>query len=472
MSLVAGFFRVGSVVDRIWEQVSSDPKQRNELNDFVRDAMTTWLAKTSPRAGRLIVVFVDDLDRCSSSTVLQVFEAMKLYLDAPGFVFVLGWDTEQVLHAVAIEKGAEDRLPQRYVEKIVQFGFRIPRPTDDQLSQLTDSLCDAAGITDEVLAHEHRQLLINTTDGNPRQLKRFINRFILLHELLGESADAAAVIQLMFLQASYDTFYRLLANVPGDGDEVNPLFEFTDYVNAKQAIARGQASRANEILTARGFDQSDEGPVGQLQAFVQELPPDYPLLAADRQFTELVLAMSDDTKRKLRRLARSDEVQVVQSAMVDATLKMSPQTDYSEPAAVAPGTPVLWIDGQPNGADYALLPPGVNLTVASSTDEAKSILSARKEPVALLISDIGRAGESNAGLDGLRDLRANKLYDGPAVFFTVRPTRGQVDEASKLNAEVTSSPDELRSIVQRHLPTVPRQPASQSTGSHSSVDPA
>ena len=133
---------------------------------------------------------------------------------------------------------------------------------------------------------------------------------------------------------------------------------------------------------------------------------------------------------------------------------------------------MLWIDDQPNAADYALLPPGVNLTVASSTAEAKSILSARKEPVALLISDIGRAGERNAGLDGLRDIRANKLYDGPAVFFTVRPTRGQVDEASKLNVEVTSSPDELRSIVQRHLPTVPRQPASQSTESHSPVGPA
>ena len=71
-------------------------------------------------------MFIDDLDRCSSATVLQVFEAIKLYLDAPGFVFVLGWDTEQVLRAVATEKGGEDRLPQRYVEKIVQFGYPNP----------------------------------------------------------------------------------------------------------------------------------------------------------------------------------------------------------------------------------------------------------------------------------------------------------------------------------------------------------
>ena len=49
-------------------------------------------------------------------------------------MFVLGWDTEQVLRAVAKEKGTEDRLPERYVEKIVQFGFRIPRPSDEQLA--------------------------------------------------------------------------------------------------------------------------------------------------------------------------------------------------------------------------------------------------------------------------------------------------------------------------------------------------
>jgi hypothetical protein len=471
VSLVAGFFRVGNVVDRIWEQVSIDPKQRNELNEFVREAMSTWLAKTSSPDGRLIVVFVDDLDRCSSSTVLQVFEAMKLYLDAPGFVFVLGWDTEQVLRAVAIEKGAEDRLPQRYVEKIVQFGFRIPRPTDDQLARLTDTLCEAAGLTDAVLAHEHRQLLINTTDGNPRQLKRFINRFILLREMVGNTSDAAAVIQLMVLQASYDSFFRLLANVPGDNDEENPLFEFTDYAITRQALAKGQGTRAAEILTARGYEDSGEGVVGQFQAFVENLPADYPLLATDRQFSDLVLAMSDEMKRELRRLARSDEVQVAHSAMAAGASKMVPPHDYDQAAAVAPGTTVLWIDDDPKPSDHAVLPPGVNLLVATSTDEARQMLAARREPFALLVSDIGRGTNRNAGLDGLKTIRENHLHDGPAVFFTLRPTSGQVEEASRLNAEVTSSPDELRSIVQRHLPMVTRQMSSSSAANYSTAAP-
>ena len=47
VSLVASLFRLGDVVDRIWERVSIDPKQRNELNDFVCEAMKQWLKKTS-----------------------------------------------------------------------------------------------------------------------------------------------------------------------------------------------------------------------------------------------------------------------------------------------------------------------------------------------------------------------------------------------------------------------------------------
>ena len=451
-SFVAGWFHLGNVVDRLWEKASVDPKQRNELNGFVREAMEKWLAKTSSPNGRLIVVFIDDLDRCSSVTVMQVFEAMKLYLDAPGFVFVLGWDTEQVLRAVAATKGNEDRLPQRYVEKIVQFGFRIPRPSDEQLASLANTLCEAAGLTEAVLPMENRQLLINTTDGNPRQLKRFINRFILLYETVGSTTDAEALIQLMVLQASYDNFFRLLANVPGETDEANPLFEFTDYNTARQAIGKGQLGQVTDILAARGYESTPPDPVAMFEAFVRDLPADYPLLATDRQFTELVVSMSDDVKRELRRMARSDEVQVADPT-AGASTNLPPPYQYEAP--VVPGTTVLWIDDKPNPKDHALLPAGVNLIVATSTDEARQMLAGRSSAVSLLISDIGRPGVRNAGLEGLKAFREEGLYGGPAVFYTVRPTGGQVSEASKLNATVTSSPEDLRVVVQQYLPLAP-----------------
>jgi len=200
----------------------------------------------------------------------------------------------------------------------------------------------------------------------------------------------------------------------------------------------------------------------QFEAFEQNLPADYPLLVTDRQFSELVLALSDDVKRELRRLARSDELQVTGLAAETAS-KVAAPYDFEPDMGVLPGTTVLWVDDEPNTGDHALLPPGVNLMVATSTDEAKRLLIGRREPISLLISDIGRGADRDAGLEGLKELREKSIYNGPAVFYTLRPTSGQVDEASGLNAAITSSPDELRSFVHQYLPSAAPQAQTHSS---------
>ena len=87
-----------------------------------------------------LVVFVDDLDRCSPPKPAEVIEAINLLLDARHCVFVLGMDARAV--AASIEAKYRDLLPhlkdaggrdrggltlgQRFLEKIVQINFRIP----------------------------------------------------------------------------------------------------------------------------------------------------------------------------------------------------------------------------------------------------------------------------------------------------------------------------------------------------------
>ena len=39
-----------------------------------------------------VVVFIDELDRCLPDTVLEVFEAMRLFLFVEGMSFVIGAD--------------------------------------------------------------------------------------------------------------------------------------------------------------------------------------------------------------------------------------------------------------------------------------------------------------------------------------------------------------------------------------------
>ena len=53
-----------------------------------------------------LVIFVDDLDRCLPEKTVQVLEAIKLFLDKHGCVFVLGADSNVVRSAV------RDALPE------------------------------------------------------------------------------------------------------------------------------------------------------------------------------------------------------------------------------------------------------------------------------------------------------------------------------------------------------------------------
>ncbi|GAA3086670.1 P-loop NTPase fold protein [Streptosporangium carneum] len=86
---------------------------------------------------RPLVVFVDDLDRCSPGTVAQVIEAINLFLagEFPNCVFVLAMEPEVVVaHVEAAYRELVETLPDngrsglgwRFLEKIVQLPLSVP----------------------------------------------------------------------------------------------------------------------------------------------------------------------------------------------------------------------------------------------------------------------------------------------------------------------------------------------------------
>jgi len=95
---------------------------------------------------RPLVVFVDDLDRCSPSTVTQVIEAINLFLagEFPNCVFVLGMEPSAVATHIEVAyadlvraqrkghlSGDCSSLGWRFLEKIVQLPLSIPAPHSD-----------------------------------------------------------------------------------------------------------------------------------------------------------------------------------------------------------------------------------------------------------------------------------------------------------------------------------------------------
>ncbi|WP_406438547.1 P-loop NTPase fold protein [Streptomyces sp. NBC_01613] len=105
---------------------------------------------------RPLVVFVDDLDRCSPSAVTQVIEAINLFLagEFPHCVFVLGMEPGTVAAHVEVAyqdlvkaqrdgrlAGDWSTLGWRFLEKIVQLPLSIPPPRGaDELAGYLRSL--------------------------------------------------------------------------------------------------------------------------------------------------------------------------------------------------------------------------------------------------------------------------------------------------------------------------------------------
>lgn len=104
-----------------------------------------------PEQYRPIVIFIDDLDRCSPAKVAQVVEAVSLFLggEFPNCMFVMGMDAEMV--AAALQAAHQDMiacLPPdagipvgwRFMDKFVQLPFLIPPVAQGGLTRYTTAL--------------------------------------------------------------------------------------------------------------------------------------------------------------------------------------------------------------------------------------------------------------------------------------------------------------------------------------------
>ena len=104
---------------------------------------------------RPVVVFIDDLDRCSWEVVAKVVEALNLFLagDFPNCIFVIAMEPEVVAAHIEV---AYDRLTQaldgsdgpplgwRFLEKMVQLPLSLPPPEPSQVERYLDSLLGPA----------------------------------------------------------------------------------------------------------------------------------------------------------------------------------------------------------------------------------------------------------------------------------------------------------------------------------------
>ncbi len=74
-----------------------------------------------------IVIFVDDLDRCTPDKDLEVLESIKAFLDIDGIVYVIAMDSSSIDSIIGNKFGPGTKVTGiDYLQKIVQLPFQVP----------------------------------------------------------------------------------------------------------------------------------------------------------------------------------------------------------------------------------------------------------------------------------------------------------------------------------------------------------
>lgn len=192
----------------------------DEFEGLLRELIDGWIVKRN----RLLVVFIDDLDRCLPEQAVGVLEAIKVFLDIPGCIFVLGMDRAIIERGIAVRYrdlvGAAGGAPVRerdYLEKIVQIPYTLA-PLSPALVKtfLTARLAGTLNLTPD-MQQQVAATMVAGLARNPRKVKRTLNTFRLLYDLAqanGRTEHPALLAKLVVLQSSYAAIYERVAASP------------------------------------------------------------------------------------------------------------------------------------------------------------------------------------------------------------------------------------------------------------------
>ena len=141
-----------------------------------------------------LVIFIDDLDRCTPDRALEILESIKTFFDIEGIVYVIGMDPATIDPIIHTKYGENSKINGLdYLQKIVQLPSQIPLWNDNDLKKTVEEMAVETGlpkdITNKLLEKEIIDLIINSAKLNPRNIKRFINSLVLSYDIHHENLE-------------------------------------------------------------------------------------------------------------------------------------------------------------------------------------------------------------------------------------------------------------------------------------------
>ena len=294
---------------------------RNELQDLIKESSVERL-----------VVLVDDLDRCLPGAVIDILEAVKLFLFVEGSVFIIAADEQMIEYAVRRHfpdlPVSQADYTKHYLEKLIQIPIRVPSlnalqtqnyirflllqnhlqndkarlneiciafegardtPYDNKeltYAFITEQLGDSNQDLRKVLnvGEQLGATLAKELRGNPRNIKRFLNKLFLRMRIakiygLESKVQLDAIAKMMLLETFHgDKYEQVVADVTSSPNGTSTTIQQLEQPaaelekpEAKEKTTKTKTGRA-EDPAHREASGGEEPPKDDLQQWASFAP--------------------------------------------------------------------------------------------------------------------------------------------------------------------------------------------------------
>ena len=153
---------IGMTYENVKDHFKKPPPSIEDISKQIEDLL----------GGKRLVIFIDDLDRCNASNILELLETIKNVLGAKNLIFCITVDMKQIERAWELRYKSDlvKIESKEYIEKLFPIIFSLPPKTDDDVGSYHDSLV--------ALNDKHGKLrthLVESLTSNPRKIKRMLN---------------------------------------------------------------------------------------------------------------------------------------------------------------------------------------------------------------------------------------------------------------------------------------------------------
>lgn len=283
------------------DKITGKDKYNNLLEDVTKGNTSKFIATfrelfedlVNDMGYKAVIVYVDDLDRCDPKRIIGCLEAVKLFVNVKKTAFVIGADERIIEYAISqhypIQMKKEDISSpfSDYLEKLIQLPYKLPRLSDnEQETYITLLLCKnhlneihfnqihqkylefrktdkhskyniddiKANIPEnqniDIYAVEYRLPIVpiikQFLNGNPRQLKRFLNTLYVRQELAEVAGfrdirpDVLTKIMVLEYNTLYNSRFEELYKLQNENGGVLPLEDVEQEAKTEEGIQNPQ----------------------------------------------------------------------------------------------------------------------------------------------------------------------------------------------------------------------------------------